>query len=334
MKGHLKGKPGDYIWDDNEKRFTGRFRKQELVEDRRFTAQAEYSFMNGVCKGLSLSHPAEAARALSDPQFNGYVVQGFSLIIDGVILSPEMWLSDASRLTGCQGIDSILTALGPLSDKERQAKLMSWSNIFGEELDTRKLSDDPEVVAARKRLIAHEKQQEKFDKLRKSWHTAFAVAKGIRSEYKAARAKKWAASLTGDEIEELIIKAIHTRLSAGIYTDDCFRLCRRKRTLLTRDFPWLFPEEMVPNMVYDYLSYMDKDSERETNRALALKAGELWIEKLGPCGSKGDVVKDMRDFLDESQVEDWGDKDGSMYGLLSEHHDPQIEIRTFRPFYP
>lgn len=200
MKSHLSGVPGEYVWDPNFLMFVGRI-KSDMTEDHRFTADGRSSFLNGVCKGFNLSNPQRTAKLLTEAEYNGYILKGFSLVVDGSRLTPEMWLAKAGEELQCEGIYEILEQLSQHQGKERQVKQDNLKRLFKREINKRGMQNDPAYKAAliREQAIPAEKLWDP-----KSYDALFKPI-----EQKKIESKKFEPELTEDEAWKVLIFCIH-----------------------------------------------------------------------------------------------------------------------------
>ena len=149
LQSHLAAAPGQHIWDPVALRFTGRNRK-DGDEDRRYTQNGEFSLLNGLCAGIALQDPQATAKAIMSPEFNGYILRGYSLITEGVTLNSEHWIADAARQLGSTDLEVVLKEAGRLKEIEGKAKRDTLKLLFDKEVKSRGLDKDPRYVEARR----------------------------------------------------------------------------------------------------------------------------------------------------------------------------------------
>ena len=139
----LNGKPGEYIWDEDEGQYVGR-NTLSGNEDRRFVAQGDSSFMNGVVKVVPKwrpSSPKKLADELGPDGSNDYLLRGYGLILDLFTLKLDHWIVTACKILNTKtcGLIELITEISHFPEAEREAKLDSLRQLFDKEISRRDL---------------------------------------------------------------------------------------------------------------------------------------------------------------------------------------------------
>ena len=308
MKSHLSGGPGEYIWDEIELLFVGRLNK-DGTEDHRFTADGRSSFLNGVCKGFSLSSPQKTARLLTEPEYNGYIIRGFSLLVDGATLTPEMWVAKAGEELQKEGIYEILEELGKWKGKERKLKEDTLRTVFKKEIRKRGMQNDPEF----KKACAREKAVHASDLYPVEEKDDRQPQEILKVHEKP---KKFYPKLTKDEAWELFINAIHYHEPVrhrdwGRGFKGSFNSWKKNvfNEWQAPEYKWnsnLFIEVMIEEIAHH--RFLLLRSEREM-RHITHMVKEIWNERYGYQDAKGTTKIVVKELFDDSYaVEEEGEK--------------------------
>ena len=130
----LKAEPGSLVYS-NAGLVVGRI-NNDLTEDNRWTANGKCSIANGFIKASGISpKDARSFHKSVETNPNGYILKGYTIVLQLKELPVEMWAVKAAEVLGGEfnDFEEMLEQLSKQPEKEREAKLAVLEKFFQKE---------------------------------------------------------------------------------------------------------------------------------------------------------------------------------------------------------